>query len=211
MQNAEQPDSPQAPFPVQTVVEEGVWRDGPLLVVRKGASLPDRCVVCDAPANGGRRSMTFYWSPKWLAYRHLVKGWQSEALKSVLWLLIFVETLFTHRSANVQVGICRRCRLVRQIWLTIFAMIFLLGLALVIREFTSFGSQFFLDHPTLAADSAIFGMLSLIVGACGFLYLLTAGRLLKPERIDDHYGWYRGASPAYLARLPESPMKAVDS
>ena len=33
---------------------EGVWRDGNLLVVQKGAALPDRCIRCNAPAEGRR-------------------------------------------------------------------------------------------------------------------------------------------------------------
>jgi hypothetical protein len=34
--------------------EGDTWRDGPLLVFRRGGQLPDRCVRCNAPAAGGR-------------------------------------------------------------------------------------------------------------------------------------------------------------
>ncbi len=30
----------------------GAWRDGPLLVMIKGAELPDRCLKCNQPADG---------------------------------------------------------------------------------------------------------------------------------------------------------------
>jgi hypothetical protein len=34
--------------------EGDAWRNGPLLVLRRGGQLPDRCVKCNAPAEGGR-------------------------------------------------------------------------------------------------------------------------------------------------------------
>ena len=34
--------------------EGDVWRDGPLLVLRRGGRLPDRCVKCNGPAEGTR-------------------------------------------------------------------------------------------------------------------------------------------------------------
>jgi hypothetical protein len=42
------------------------WRDGKMLVVRKGAELPDRCLKCAAPARGYRFSRSLSWhKPVW--------------------------------------------------------------------------------------------------------------------------------------------------
>ena len=40
---------------------DSVWRDGNLLVMRKGAVLPDCCVKCNAPAEGRRLKVGVVW------------------------------------------------------------------------------------------------------------------------------------------------------
>src|SRR5882762_3300178 len=39
----------------------GIWRDSSTLVMTKDASLPDRCVKCNAPANGLRLKRRLAW------------------------------------------------------------------------------------------------------------------------------------------------------
>jgi hypothetical protein len=42
------------------------WRHEKMLVVRKGAELPDRCLKCAAPARGYRLSRSLSWhKPVW--------------------------------------------------------------------------------------------------------------------------------------------------
>ena len=40
-----------------------LWRDGKLLLIRKGAELPDRCLKCNEPAEGYRLKRTLSWHP----------------------------------------------------------------------------------------------------------------------------------------------------
>jgi hypothetical protein len=40
----------------------GIWRQGRRLVTRSETPFPDRCVKCNAPANGFRLKRVLYWS-----------------------------------------------------------------------------------------------------------------------------------------------------
>src|SRR3954464_15581653 len=40
---------------------DGVWRDGPILVMHKIAPLPDYCIKCNSPANGLRIRRKLSW------------------------------------------------------------------------------------------------------------------------------------------------------
>src|SRR3954447_25069962 len=45
----------------------GVWREGDVLVMARGAVLPDLCVKCAAPAGGYRLRRNLSWHP-WPIY-----------------------------------------------------------------------------------------------------------------------------------------------
>lgn len=70
-----------------------VWRDGKLLVMRHGAVLPDRCVKCNAPAEGRRKRKSVQWSEpiRFLGF-----------------------SFYGRREAKVEFGICSRCAWRRQ-------------------------------------------------------------------------------------------------
>jgi hypothetical protein len=40
---------------------DSAWRDGKTLVVRKGVILPDRCIKCNAPAEGAFQKQNLSW------------------------------------------------------------------------------------------------------------------------------------------------------
>lgn len=45
------------------IVSPGVWRDGQEIVVAEGGVFPDRCLKCNAPAEGFRLKPAFRWLP----------------------------------------------------------------------------------------------------------------------------------------------------
>jgi len=47
---------------VAAQAEVGCWRDGKLVCAHKKAEWPDRCVVCNAPANGYRLKLGFVYN-----------------------------------------------------------------------------------------------------------------------------------------------------
>ena len=87
----------------------GIWRDGNLLMMRKGVELPDRCLKCDAPAEGYRFRRNLSWiSPYW--YLALF----------VIGPLIFVIIYYIVRlQGEVSAGLCdiHRARRLRMIWI----------------------------------------------------------------------------------------------
>src|SRR5687767_13019351 len=55
-----------APLYGQTGSAEAAWRQGDLLVVRKGARLPHACVKCGLPGDGRPLRRTYYWHEPWV-------------------------------------------------------------------------------------------------------------------------------------------------
>lgn len=51
--------APRSFAPVEVPLDEGLWQTGQLLLMRKGTDLPDRCVKCNAPADGRRLRRAF--------------------------------------------------------------------------------------------------------------------------------------------------------
>ena len=75
--------------------DAGVWKDGDVLVFRKGSELPARCVLCGGPFHV-RIDHTYYWHPP--GYYFLV----------LLNLLIYaIAAMVVRKRADVQLTLCR--------------------------------------------------------------------------------------------------------
>ncbi|AGA30262.1 hypothetical protein Sinac_6160 [Singulisphaera acidiphila DSM 18658] len=79
--------------------DEGCWRAGRFLVLTKKASLPDRCIKCNLPANHYRLTRKLYWHPP---------VWYLTLLISPL--LYIIVGGFVRYSAKIKVGLCPRHR-----------------------------------------------------------------------------------------------------
>ncbi|MGB2611043.1 MAG: hypothetical protein WBC80_18870, partial [Isosphaeraceae bacterium] len=75
------------------------WRHGKMLVERKGAELPDRCLKCAAPGRGYRFNRSLSWhKPVW-------------ALTFLMIIILYAHVyLFVRWRARVAVGLCPRHR-----------------------------------------------------------------------------------------------------
>jgi hypothetical protein len=156
------------------------WRDGKMLMVRKGAMLPDRCLKCNAPARGYRFSRSLSWhSPAWI-------------LVFLISPLLYVLVYFIVRwRGRVTVGLCpghrkRRARAIAIGWLTAVA-----GLGSIIA------SALVPDRFTPITITA--GLVLLLGGIIGGL---VGSRVLVPRRIDKNFVWLGKVSPEYLAAFP---------
>jgi hypothetical protein len=172
---------PQAIGGVPTGGLDGVWREHDVVVVqRQGAVLPDRCVNCNAPANGFRLQKTYYWHhPAW-------------------YLLIFVSILIyaivamiVRKSATVALPLCATHRARRRNGLLIGWLGFLGGLALLL-----FGAAA-LDPPQVPL-AVIPGLLAMIVCPIVGAVLATVAR---PTKISDVYAWLKCGQP-FVESLP---------
>jgi hypothetical protein len=98
-----------------------MWRANKQLVTRSETPLPDRCVKCNAPANGFKMKRVLYWQHS--AYYLLL-------LLNILILIIVV--LIVRKKAILNVGVCEQHRAKRRLIITISWLGALGGLALAI-------------------------------------------------------------------------------
>jgi hypothetical protein len=162
----------------------GVWRTGDLLVLQKGAVLPDRCLVCNGP-------MMVQW-PKRLYWHH-----PGLYLLILLNIVIYaVAAMMARKKADLVIPLCsehdrKRRRAVSTSWLTGLG-----GLLLVIGSCTQIESS----ESTFVVMLAI-GLTSLLAG----LTIAMKGNPVLPKKIDNSYVWLKKVHSSYLASLPPAP------
>ena len=164
------------PSPQNAQNDLSVWQEGLHASCYKDATWPDRCVICNAPAEGYTLKLQLQWHPRWV-YLLIIPG--------VLWYLIAM--LITRKTAIVHVGLCVAHQQRRKIGIaTLIGSFFLLlaGMGLGISA----------DEPLL-----------LIFGLIGFFVALIAGalmmRVVNPIRIDNERIWAK-VGQQFLESLP---------
>ena len=163
-------------LPYGMVADQGVWRDGAILIMLKTARLPDYCVKCGAAANGS----------------HLIRNlsWHHPALYLLIFagLLIYaIVALIVRKSAKIDISICADHIRKHRTTVAVGWSIFLAGVAFIV-----FG---------IAQDSggsALFGIALVFAGAVYSTFV----KVVKVKKIDDHYVWLRGIDENFLSRLP---------
>lgn len=172
-------------------IDDGVWRDFGMLVVRKGSVLPLRCVKCNAPA-ARLKKLTLNWHPPGLYFLLIAP------------LIYVIVVVIVRQSIPVSAGICERHRAQQRrslfiAWLLVFG-----GLLSMILAGCLLGAA----RHRFSLPLLLGGIAAIAVGA---LYGVLGPRLLWPERIDSYFAWINGACDAYLAELPEVPEPSVPS
>jgi hypothetical protein len=162
--------------PALTLSAGDVWRDGKVLVLKKGAALPARCVRCNHAANGTGYPGRFYWHRPAL-YLLLLFGLLPYVIAAVIvrkGATVFVPLCPTHRTQR------RRSKLGS-------TLLALLGVVFLLAAIN--GGQ-------------LYGWSGLALILAGATWGTLGGRSLVPVRIDDRYARFRAACPEYLAQLP---------
>jgi hypothetical protein len=153
-----------------------VWRDGAVLVLRKSAALPDRCVRCNAAANGSGFKKTFYWHHPAL-YLLILPG-----------LLIYaIVALAVRKKATVFVGLCPDHHRQRRWSIAGSAVLAVLGVVFLF---------------VAIENGAFFGWSGLAMVLAGAVWGSVGSRALAVKRIDDQFARFGGACSAYLAQFP---------
>jgi hypothetical protein len=153
------------------------FADGKLLAVRNGAVLPDRCLKCNAPAEGYQFSRSLAWHrPIWYV---LI------LISLLLYVLVY---FFVRWKAKVTVGVCprhrrRRTRAIALGWLTALA-----GIGTIIAAAS------LPDGPNSIGIVA-----GIIAVAGGIIGGMLGSRIFVVNRIDKEYVWLSHVSPEYLA------------
>lgn len=158
----------------------GYWRDGKRVVADRAAVLPDRCIKCDDPANGYRRSLKLSYVPM---------GRQ---------LLFGVWSYLSAKRAQIEVGLCERHRSSRSINIALVSGLLLLASIYVFTQVRATDVTL-----PLAATAGLIG------GVIGLMYALVGARLVRATKITDTHIWFKGAGEPFLASLPAAPAVAA--
>jgi hypothetical protein len=154
--------------------DSGLSRDGKVLVATKNAVFPDRCVKCNAPANGYRLKRKLFWHHP--AYYLFIIFCNI--------LVYVVVALIVRKTAEYRVGVCPMHRSKRRNAILIGWGGFLLGVLMLL-----------VGAMEESAILAIAGLVFLVVGIiCG----IAGSRIISPKRIDANYAWLRGAGLEFL-------------
>ena len=162
----------------------GVWRTGDILVMQKGAVLPNRCLVCNQPASV-QFPKKMYWHSPWIY-----------ALILLNILIYIIGALIARKKADVVLPLCSEHAEKRKKMVTFGGVLMVVSILLMI------GSAGMADGQGPAFALMILGgFIGLIVGAI----LFSAANRITPKRIDDYHVWLRKVSASYLALLPPAP------
>jgi hypothetical protein len=191
------------------------WRSGKFLITRKGARLPDRCIRCNRAANNRAVVKKLFWQPGWIyapimlvpvmliglgiasVYKRSLPTWipTSVVWGSLLMALIFgILSTIVKQRADLRVPLCAAHFRKHYIDVAIVVGIWIVGGGGFIVSMTTFGG------PVL--------MLWFVGGFCllalvASVYSFFRTRLVTVKRMTDDFIWLSGASPEYLAELPE--------
>ncbi|MFT5685103.1 MAG: hypothetical protein ACI8RZ_006050 [Myxococcota bacterium] len=156
----------------------GAWQHGRLLVLSEHATLPDRCIVCNAVAEGETLAKTLYWHTPFLL-----------ALLALNPVIYGVLAFFFKRSRPVELPMCARHQLRRRVlgWigstlLLSFPVCALIGISL--------------SDPRLLLP----GLLASLVG---LLVLLLGRNEVWAYRLTESHAFIWGSNSEWLGTLPE--------
>jgi len=161
--------------------DDGAWRDGKTLVVRKMVVLPDRCVKCNAPGDSAVLKQTLYWHHPAL-FLLLVPAF----------LIYLLAAAAMQQSGVVGYRLCARHRQRRVTWIAVAW-----GLGIAGITFIGITAAFELKWLALVGVGMVVS--SPIVG--------LAARTFRATRINGHFMWLRGSAHAYLESFPPLPPR----
>jgi hypothetical protein len=155
-----------------------LWRFGKQLVLRSQTPLPDRCVKCNAPANGNRLRRRLYWhSPAFYA------------LILINLLVYALVALIVRKRAVLEIGLCEHHRRRRR-------LVIVSSWAVVLAGFAMVGAGISANEGMLIVLGILLALIAAIVGG-------VLGPQVAAAKIDKEFVYLRGCSQEYLALLPE--------
>lgn len=158
----------------------GVWRQKNMLVMHKNATLPDRCVKCNRPANGRKLTKKFMWHhPAWFLF--IFAGI----------LIYLIVALIVRKPVTLYLGLCDEHFSKRRTAIWASWGVLALSVGLIIFGAANNLPALFLIGILLIFVAAIYGALS--------------ANVIAIQKVDDHYVWLKRINKDYLMMLPELP------
>lgn len=158
-----------------------LWRKDKQLVTRLNATFPDRCVKCNAPANGYRLKRQLTWHPP--AYYFFI------LLNLLVYALI---AMCVQKKATLFIGLCPQHRTRRTRGMIVGWVGFLGGIVVL-------GAGIGAQHGALLIWTGILMMLG------GLIYGVMTGARVSAAKITKENVWLKGVDNGFLAELPEWP------
>lgn len=158
----------------------GVWRQKNLLVMHKDATLPDRCVKCNNPANGRKLTKKYMWHHP---------AWALTILAGVLIYLIVV--LIVRKQVVLNLGLCDEHFSKRRIAIAVGWLLLLLSIVMFVVGISN-------NLPAVA-------LLGMPLFFFAIFYAVLSANVITIKKIDDQYVWIRRVNKDYLLMLPELP------
>jgi hypothetical protein len=152
-----------------------VWREGKILHMTQGASLPPRCVRCNAPADT-RLERRMYWHSPWLAFLILAGV-----------LVYAIVAVIVRKRADVELGMCTRHMDARRNRILIAWACVVFGVGGCVAS--------------LGAAPGVGFLLGFVGVIAAIAFGMGQSNVLRPVRIDDQSVQLKGASEEYLASL----------
>jgi len=208
-----------------------LWRDQDVLIMRREAKMPSRCVGCNAPSNGAPLRVKVRWlSPAF--YLILVAGavfailtatssaapnpeyTAGRILGVALVVFLFCST-GGEKSAHISVPLCpshfarysKRRRIVRNlIGVTVLVPAAIAGTVAILKRASAAEAAL----SFLIAAAFMLVLIFFLAGNAVFRWVRIAA-FLRARRIDEHFLWLRGACPEFLATLPLLPSSPASS
>ena len=159
----------------------GIWRDGNLLVMRKGAMLPDRCVKCNAPAEGRRLKYVQLWH---------------HPIYFLLAPVALIPILFFLHRATLSLGVCERHLRERNRAIATSVLSFVFGIASITIALAGERLPIAVQWRVLCFLIAGVALLAISIRAN------LASVLASPHKIDCDFVWLKKIAPGYLAQFP---------
>lgn len=185
-------DAPSAALPRGKFLgDQGMWREGKVLLMTKEAGFPDRCVKCNAPAEGSRLKRHLSWHPQLLYVMIVFPGL----------LFYIIVAMIVRKTATIHVPICRRHRANRKRDIAIGWLGSLGGIALTIGAFAGDSVM----PGEAVAGLAITGV-AVLLGS--MIYGALRARVIVPKRIDKNLIWLDGVCLDFLHALPDTSDRA---
>jgi hypothetical protein len=178
------------------------WRDGKLVRMDREGALPDRCVLCNAPA-GKRVARTLYWSPA--AWRHfswivpfglLIAGiglrvpWMALAFWPLV-IVLGIAHYFVRKKLKLELAICVRHERQGNILAA-------LSIAAVIAA-VAFGAL------QIAGNGVGLVLVLASVVALGVLQRYAGVHSISLKKLDADHAWLGGTGRTFREALPELP------
>lgn len=157
----------------------GIWRYKKLIILKRDAVFPDRCVKCNEPANGFKLKRSLMWHSPILYV----------LLCSIL--VYALVALLVSRRAVVHVGLCEvhRAKRKRNIFISWGIM-----------------SASIICFVLSAVYGVMVGVIGLILLVAAAIYSSATVLMVSPRFIDKMEVKLSGAGKAFLDSLPEKPF-----